>query len=208
MRLVVSWLREFVDVKASAEDVAQTLALRGFEVASIETLDAGDAVIDFEVTANRPDALSVIGLAREVATAYDLPLTTPGSSPEARVRLADLAIGSSQHVTVTIDDDELCPRYAAVGARIKAGQSPAWLAARLTAAGVRPISAIVDVTNYVNLELGQPMHAFDLARLSGAEIRVRRARAGETITTLDGVERKLDTDMLVIADADRAQAVA
>ncbi len=83
MRLVLSWLREFVDVKASVEDVAGTLALRGFEVASIEPLDGGDAVIDFEVTANRPDALSVIGLAREVATAYNLPLTLPGTASTA-----------------------------------------------------------------------------------------------------------------------------
>src|SRR5436305_13590868 len=90
MRLVLSWLREFVDVKASADDVAQTLALRGFEVASIEALDAGDAVIDFEVTANRPDALSVIGLAREVATAYHLPLAQPGVGAGAKIPLADI----------------------------------------------------------------------------------------------------------------------
>src|SRR3954469_21517317 len=109
MRLVLSWLREFVDVKASAEDVAQTLALRGFEVASIEPLEGGDAVIDFEVTANRPDALSVIGLAREVATAYDLPLTLPSTATGAKVRLAELPIGSSDRVTVTIDEATLCP---------------------------------------------------------------------------------------------------
>jgi phenylalanyl-tRNA synthetase beta chain len=207
MRLVVSWLREFVDVQASAEEVAQTLALRGFEVASIEALDGGDAVIDFEVTANRPDALSVIGLAREVATAYDLPIALPSASPQAKVRLAELATGASDRVTVSIDDQELCPRYAAAVAEVRVFPSPAWMAARLTAAGVRPISSIVDITNYVNLELGQPMHAFDLARLAGAELHARRARPGESITTLDGVERKLEPDMLVIADRDRPQAV-
>src|SRR3954471_962914 len=111
MRLVLSWLREFVDVKASAEHVAKTLALRGFEVAAIEPLDGGDAVIDFEVTANRPDALSVIGLAREVATAYHPPLPLPGSAADATVRLAELPIGSSDRVTVTIDDVTLCPRF-------------------------------------------------------------------------------------------------
>jgi len=208
MRLVLSWLREFVDVKASAEDVAGTLALRGFEVASIEPLDGGDAVIDFEVTANRPDALSVIGLAREVATAYDLPLTPPGTNAGATVRLAELPLGLSDRVTITIDDDELCPRYAGAVADVRVGASPAWLATRLAAAGIRPISSIVDITNYVNLELGQPMHAFDLARIAGAQIRVRRAKPGEIITTLDGVDRKLEPDMLVIADRDRAQAVA
>src|SRR5882762_6909301 len=162
MRLVLSWLREFVDVSASADEIAEKMGLRGFEVASIESIGDGDAVIDFEITANRPDCLSVLGLAREVATAYDLPIT-PSST---------------------------------------------WLAARLQAAGVRPISTIVDITNYVNLEIGQPMHAFDLARLAGAEIRVRRAKKGETIRTLDGVDRTLDPDMLVIADRDRAQAIA
>src|SRR4051794_18740921 len=116
MRLVLSWLREFVDVKASAEDVAATLALRGFEVASIEALEGGDAVIDFEVTANRPDALSVIGLAREVATAYDLPLAPPGSG--AGVRLAECAIGPSDRVAIAIDDQELCPRYAGLVAQV------------------------------------------------------------------------------------------
>ena len=208
MRLVLSWLREFVDVKASAEEIAQTLALRGFEVASIEPLDGGDAVIDFEITANRPDGLSVLGLAREVATAYDLPISLPTVGASARVRLAAIPVGSSDRVTVAIDEPELCLRYAAAVADVHVGPSPAWLAARLEAAGIRPISSIVDITNYVNLELGQPMHAFDLARLAGAELRARRAKPGETITTLDGINRTLEPDMLVIADRDRAQAVA
>jgi len=154
MRLVLSWLREFVDVKASAEDVAGTLALRGFEVASIESLDGGDAVIDFEVTANRPDALSVLGLAREVATAYDLPLALPASDPHARTKVATVPTGASDRIAVSIDDEELCPRYAAAVANVRVGPSPPWLAARLQAAGIRPISNIVDITNYVNLELG------------------------------------------------------
>jgi phenylalanyl-tRNA synthetase beta chain len=208
MRLVISWLREFVDVKAPAEEIAGTLALRGFEVASVEPLDGGDAVIDFEVTANRPDALSVLGLAREVATAYNLPLVPPAAEPGAAVRLAAIVSGSSDRIAVTIEDPELCPRYAAAVADVQIAPSPAWMAARLHAAGVRPISNIVDITNYVNIEIGQPMHAFDRARLAGPEIRVRRAKPGETIKTLDGVDRALDASMLVIADRDRAQAVA
>jgi len=207
MRLVVSWLREFVDVKAPAEEIAGILALRGFEVASIEPLDGGDAVIDFEVTANRPDALSVLGLAREVGTAYSLPVAVP-SAGSTSLRLAALPTGDSGRIKVTIEDADLCPRYAAAVARVQVAASPAWMTARLHAAGVRPISNIVDVTNYVNIEIGQPMHAFDLARLAGPEIRVRRARPGETITTLDGVSRTLDDAILVIADRDRAQAVA
>ena len=209
MRLVVSWLREFVDVKASADEIAATLGLRGFEVAGIERL-GDDAVIDFEITANRPDCLNVVGLAREVSTAFDAPLRLPGPVSDATdpLRLATLPTGSSDRIAVTIEDEELCPRYATAVAEVKIQPSPAWLAARLTAAGVRPISNVVDITNYVNLELGQPMHAFDLTKLAGAEIRVRRAKVGERIKTLDDVERKLDADMLVIADRDRPQAIA
>ncbi len=208
MRLVISWLREFVDINASAEEIAATIGLRGFEVAAIEKLAGGDAVIDFEITANRPDCLSVLGLAREVATAFALPLTLPSYDSDAKVRLARMPTGRSDRIAISLDDEELCPRYAGAVADITTGSSPAWLAQRLQAAGVRPISNVVDITNYVNLELGQPMHAFDLARLAGPEIHARRARPGETIRTLDGVERKLDGDMLVIADRDRAQAVA
>jgi phenylalanyl-tRNA synthetase beta chain len=215
MRLVFSWLKEFVDVTASADEVARALALRGFEVASIEGTEGGDTVIDFEITANRPDALSVLGLAREVATAYDRPLTLPSADAQAKVRLAAVPAvvaqgcsASSDRVTVTIDDEGLCPRYAAAVADVRVGPSPAWLAARLQAAGVRPISSIVDITNYVNLEIGQPMHAFDLARLAGGEVRARRAKPGETITTLDGIDRTLEPDMLVIADRERAVAIA
>jgi phenylalanyl-tRNA synthetase beta chain len=208
MRLVLSWLREFVDVEASAEEIAETIGLRGFEVASIEALDGSDAVIDFEITANRPDCLSVLGLAREVATAFDRPVRLPSSDPGAAIRLAAVPAGASDRLRVMIEDEELGPRYAAAIAEVAVGPSPPWMAARLQAAGVRPISSVVDITNYVNLEIGQPMHAFDLARLAGAEIRVRRAKPGERITTLDGVERRLEPDMLVIADRDRAQAVA
>jgi phenylalanyl-tRNA synthetase beta chain len=203
MRLVVSWLREFVDVKSPADEIAETLGLRGFEVASVEPLEAGDAVIDFEVTANRPDCLSVLGLAREVATAYELPM-----SPAPAGALAAVPSGESNRVRVVIEDADLCPRYAAAVADVTQAATPTWMSTRLSAAGVRPISAIVDVTNYVLLELGHPMHAFDLARLAGAELKIRRAAKGETIRTLDGVERSLDPDMLVIADRHRAQAVA
>jgi phenylalanyl-tRNA synthetase beta chain len=208
VRLLISWLREFVDVTASAEEIAEAVGLRGFEVAAIEPLGGGDAVIDFEITANRPDCLSVLGLAREVATVYDQPITLPSTEPGAAIPLEPMPTGSSDRVTVTIEDAELCPRYAAAVAQVKIGPSPAWMAARLHAAGVRPINTIVDVTNYVGLEIGQPMHAFDLEKLAGPEIRVRRAKPGETLRTLDGVDRTLEPSMLVIADRDRAQAVA
>ncbi len=217
MRLPLSWLRDFVDVPVDARALAERLAMRGFETASVEERPAppaapwaspvdGDAVIDFEITANRPDCFSVLGLAREVATTWSLDLRTPGAAPG--LERPALTVGESDAVSVTIEDPDLCPRYAAAVADVTLGPSPAWLAARLEAAGVRPISNIVDITNYVLLEIGHPTHAFDLARLGGQALRIRRAKPGETLTTLDGVARTLADDMLVIADADRAQAVA
>src|SRR5262245_48504865 len=169
MRLLISWVKDFVDVTASADQIAETLGLRGFEVAAIEKLTAGDAVIDFEVTANRPDCLSVLGLARELSTAYGLPLRTATVNPDSNVRPAPVAVGPSDVLKVSIDDADLCPRYAGAVAQVTPTSSPAWLTNRLQAAGVRPISPFVDITNYVLMELGQPMHAFDLDRLSGHE---------------------------------------
>jgi phenylalanyl-tRNA synthetase beta chain len=197
VKVVVPWLQELVDVDGDAERLAHEISLRGFEVASV---DAGPPpVIDFEVTANRPDCLSHIGFAREASAIWGLPLRMPDlTMPEA---------GPAEPLEVTIIDRELCPRYCAQVFEVRVGPSPQWLADRLTAAGVRPISNIVDVTNYVLLELGQPMHAFDYARLAGQQIVVRRARPGERIRTLDGADRPLDPDMLVIADGDRASAV-
>ncbi len=215
MRLLLSWVRDFVDVTASPADIAERMALRGFEVAAIETLAGGDAVVDFEVTANRPDCLSVIGFAREIATAYQIPMrelaaVMPGGGGVAAPPLADLPLGDSPHLNVSLEDPELCPRYAAAVGSVgsTAVSTPAWMSSRLEAAGVRPISPIVDVTNYVLMELGHPMHAFDLDRLDGAQLRIRRAARAERMTTLDGVERTLDAEMLVIADANRPQAIA
>src|SRR5262249_35847268 len=153
-------------------------------------------------TGNRPDLLSIYGIAREVAALYDLPLAdvteglSPGPVPEGRVE-------------VEIRDFDGCPRYIGrVFRDVSLGQSPVWLRSRLPTAGMRPISIIVDVTNYVMLALGNPLHAFDLAKLHGGRIVVRRAESDESIRTLDGVERKLEPDDLMIADADRSVALA
>jgi phenylalanyl-tRNA synthetase beta chain len=198
VRLPYHWLRELVNVPADPEAVAATLGLRGFEVASVE--NGAQPVIDFEITANRPDCLSVIGLAREASAAYGLPLTLPDRTlPSA---------GDAKPLEVVIEDADLCPRYCAqVFEVIRLGPSPSWLRERLEAAGVRSINAIVDVTNYVMVEMGHPTHAFDLARLGGAALRIRRTKRGEKIRTLDGVERALTPEMLVIADAERPQAI-
>ena len=208
MRLVVSWARDFVAVKAAPAEIADKLGLRGFDVASLEPLGDGDAVIDLEVTANRPDCLSVVGLAREISTVYDLPMRLPSGDPGATAALAPVSCGESDRLKVTIEDAELCPRYVGAVAEVTPTVSPAWMTRRLHAAGIRSINPFVDITNYVLMELGHPMHAFDLATLAGSELRIRRARPGEIATTLDGIERTLDGDMLVIADARRPQAIA
>ena len=208
MRLLISWVRDFVDVKASPEEIADGLGLRGFEVASIELLGENDGVIDFEVTANRPDCLGVLGFARELSALYDVPLRAPSEDTGARVVLAPVTPGESERLKVTIEDAALCPRYAAAVAEVTPTVTPAWMTSRLHATGLRPISPFVDITNYVLMEIGHPMHAFDLATLASGEIRIRRARAGERIATLDGVERTLDPEMLVIADGRRPQAIA
>lgn len=232
MKILLSWLREFVDVPVSAEELGSMLSMRGFELAAIEPAEIrgrepfsakmgekgsrpliADTVLDFEITANRPDCLSVIGLARETATSYLLPMRQPshnGPSPLALRGLQALPRHqqASSGLIVNLEAPDLCPRYAAAVVDVTVGPSPAWLAGRLHAAGIRPINNVVDVTNYVLLELGQPMHAFDLARLSGNALRIRRAKPGEPIKTLDGETRTLDPEMLVIADAERPQAVA
>jgi len=224
VKILVSWLRDFVDVTASPEEIAKTMSVRGFAVEGLEHIDwnsseariaKADAVIDFEVTGNRPDCMCVMGMAREIAAAFNLPMRRPvarGKSGEeedgSSLRLASLKAVDKSDVDVVIENPDLCPRYAGAVADVTIGPSPGWMQARLQAAGVRPISNIVDVTNYVLLEMGQPMHAFDFTKLAGAQIVVRTARAGESIRTLDGQMRELAGDMLVIADAERPVAIA
>ncbi|TVP47069.1 MAG: phenylalanine--tRNA ligase subunit beta [Gemmatimonadales bacterium] len=192
----------------------------------VGTLGLDDVRLDVEVTSNRPDLLSHRGIARELAKGGDASLVeppVPGGASQALeggqagegaegglpAEAGPAAGGGEPGVAVRIEDLERCPRYLGLVIRgIRVGPSPAWLQARLRAVGARPINNVVDVTNYVLLETGQPLHAFDLARIGGGEIVVRRARDGETLRTLDGVERKLTPDMLAICDADTPLAVA
>jgi phenylalanyl-tRNA synthetase beta chain len=185
-----------------------------------EALGLDDARVSVEVTPNRPDLLSHVGIARELAPdghqGIELPpFASPGSEERTDAAVPPLELRRDTRVAVAggariaIDDPAGCPRYlAAVIRNVAVGPSPAWLAARLRSIGQRPINNVVDATNYVLHELGQPLHAFDLDRLAGPAICVRRARAGEAITTLDHVVRKLEPDMLVIADASEPVAVA
>jgi len=204
MKVPLSWVREFVDITASAEEIGARMGLRGLPLESLEP-HGDDVVMDFEVTANRPDCMSIRGVAREIAAAYGLPFRDNVAWRDSFNRIVDL---KGVTIPVTIDEPELCGRYVGIVADITSiGPSPEWMQKRLQSCGVRPISNVVDVTNYVMLETGQPMHAFDHAKLAGPAIVVRRARAGERLTTLDGKARALTADMLVIADADRAHAI-
>jgi phenylalanyl-tRNA synthetase beta chain len=168
-----------------------------------EVVGIDNVVVDFEITPNRPDCLSMVGLARETAATFG----TAFRKPEIHVK--ETGGNVKEHATVEIKDPDLCPRYAArIIRNVKVGPSPEWMKERLRAAGVRPINNIVDITNYVMLEMGQPMHAFDLDNLKGSRIIVRRAQEGESIETLDGSQRRLEPGMLVIADVERPVAVA
>ena len=173
----------------------------GDDIAAVIGMD--DHVVEFEITPNRPDCLSVIGLAREAAVTFDKPLRlhtpdVPGSGEDIH-----------DHVSIRIDDPALCPRYTARMVRnVKIAPSPAWMRERLRNSGVRPINNIVDITNYVMLEYGQPMHAFDFSCIGGKQIIVRTAREGEAIQTLDGNARKLTPSMLCICDEEKPVAVA
>jgi phenylalanyl-tRNA synthetase beta chain len=200
MKAPLSWIREFVDVTASAEEIGAKMGMRGLPLESLET-HGDEVVMDFEVTANRPDCMSIVGIAREIATAYSLPLSGPAKAGPSQ----ELVVNGK--VPITIEEPELCCRYVGAVADVKVGPSPTWMQDRLTMCGVRPISNIVDITNYVMLELGQPMHAFDLAKMRQGKIVVRRARRGESMTTLDGKKRTLSEDMLVIADAECAEDI-
>ena len=168
-------------------------------------LPVSEAVLELELTSNRPDCFSIYGIAREVAAAARLELAPPPIAAPAAFGGAP----ASAAIQVEIADPDLCPRYGATVIRgLTIGESPAWLKARLTHAGMRPINNVVDVTNYVMLGWGQPLHAFDAGKIRGAKLIARRATAGEKIVTLDGVQRTLDDQMLVIADVERALVIA
>jgi phenylalanyl-tRNA synthetase beta chain len=168
-------------------------------------LPVSEAVLELELTSNRPDCFSIYGIAREVAAAARRELASPPIAAPAAFTGAPAA----EAIQVEIADPDLCPRYGATIIRgVAIGDSPAWLKARLTHAGMRPISNVVDVTNYVMLAYGQPLHAFDAGKIRGGRLIARRAAAGEKIVTLDGVARTLDDQMLVIADAERPLVIA
>src|SRR5438067_1826326 len=202
MLISYNWLRELTGTKLNPQELRERLTNVGLAVDAVEERDA-DYVLDVEVPSNRGDCLSHVGIARELAVIENAGVQSPKSQIEnAKGKTSDFA-------SVEIRDPDLCPRYAArIVRNVKIAPSPEWLRKRLEVLGQRPINNVADITNYVLHELGQPLHAFDLAKLTENRIVVRRAEKDETITTLDGVERSLDKEMLVIADAKRPVAVA
>ncbi|MCA1816985.1 MAG: phenylalanine--tRNA ligase subunit beta [Acidobacteria bacterium] len=202
MLISYNWLRDLTGSEWGVAELCKRLTMRGLEVEGVH--EAGDdSVIDVALPSNRADWLSHLGVAREVGVMTGRGVRLPQTeSKRTEGRAADFT-------SVDLQAHDLCPRFTARVVRgVRIAPSPAWLAGRLQAVGLRSINNVADITNYVMLELGQPLHAFDLDKLGENRIVVRRARAGETIRTLDGVDRKLDTEMLVIADAARAVAVA
>ena len=202
MKLPVEWLREFVDTPLGDEALAAKLTMAGLEVEETTASDDGP-VFHTKVTPNRGDWMSVVGTAREAAAALDVPLGwQPAPLPDEN---ADI----KRWAGVRVEDAAACPRYAGKLVRnVVFRPSPDWMQRRLLAAGMRPLNVVVDVTNYVMLELGQPLHAFDYATLPEGQIVVRAARDGETIQMLDGTERILTPAMLAICDRDRPIAIA
>lgn len=201
MKLSYEWLQEYVEVDASADKLAHMLTMTGSAVESVKDTEHGK-VLELEITSNRPDCLNMIGLARETAVIFNKKLKMP---PADKQKTSKTGI----KVECVIKAKDLCPRYTArVIAGVAVKEAKGAIKKRISSMGLRPVNNIVDITNYCLMELGQPMHAFDLDRIKGGKVIVRKASKGEKIITIDGVERALDEDMLVIADAERAIAVA
>ncbi|MBI2849374.1 MAG: phenylalanine--tRNA ligase subunit beta [Chloroflexi bacterium] len=202
MRVPIDWIRDYVDITASASILGHRLTMAGVEVGRVMASEAGE-VLDLEVTPNRPDCLSLLGVAQEIAALSGGEVKWP--SAEYLEGRED--IGS--FVQVTIGDEDLCFRYSASLIKgVKVGPSPLWMQQRLLAAGMRPINNVVDATNYIMMEWGQPLHAFDYRNIRGKQVVIRRARDGESLKLIDGTLVKLEPEMLVIADGEAPVALA
>ena len=202
MNISTEWLSQYLPGALEAQHAGNALTNGGLPVEGFER-HGDDTVMDVEVTSNRGDCLSHVGVARELGALLNREVKEPVSAlKEAQARATDVT-------SVSIEAANLCPHYTARIIRgVKIGPSPAWMARRLEAVGLRPVNNVVDVTNYVMFEMGQPLHAFDFDRIGGGKIVVRQARAGEKLVSIDGRERALGPEMLVIADANRAVALA
>ncbi len=200
MRIPFEWLKEFVEIDGTPEETAEKLTMIGLEVEGIESVD-GDEVLEVNVTPNRPDCLSILGIARELSAAYKRPLKIPQHALNSEQPVSDFSI--------EIVHPELCNRYTGrLMKDVKISDSPSWIKNRLEKCGIRAINNIVDITNYVLLEFGHPLHAFDADTIQGKKIVVKTAGKNNKIVTLDGIERALPQDALLIWDSTRPVAIA
>jgi len=202
MKVSLNWLTDYVDISMPAAKLGELCTSIGLPLEEIIETDT-DVVLDIEITSNRPDCLGYIGIAREIAAATGAKFMPPsvGKLPTAGT-VADFA-------AVEVHAADLCPRYTARVLRgVKVGASPQWMVQRLETAGLRGVNNVVDVTNYVLMEYSQPLHAFDLDKLAGGKIIIRRGAAGETMISIDETQCRLDEDMLIIADAEKSVAIA
>jgi phenylalanyl-tRNA synthetase beta chain len=202
MKISYEWVKEYVGIKVSPDELALGLTMSGSEVDSIDDVGS-DKIMELEITSNRPDCLNMLGIAREASAVFDVDLNVPS----VRDQLA--GVSNDSKVKCVIKDKKLCPAYTArviTGVNIK--PAPGKIVKRLEALGLRTVNNVVDITNYCLMGSGQPLHAFDLDKLTGGKLIIRKAQKDEKLTTIDGVCRSLDTDMLVIADAQKPVAIA
>jgi phenylalanyl-tRNA synthetase beta chain len=211
MKVQVDWLKEYTEIDVPADELGHVLTMAGLEIESHETVELPDGkmgdVLELNVTPNRGYCLSHIGVAREVSGLLNKSLKLPDSLKKLEAEWGSVSV--NERLSVENLEPKLCPRYCALVIEgVKVGPSPKWLKDRLTAIGLRPINNIVDITNFVMMEYGQPLHAFDRDLLSGNKIIIRRAEKGEPFSSLDGTELKLEPDALVIADGENPVALA
>ncbi|MFA5094842.1 MAG: phenylalanine--tRNA ligase subunit beta [Candidatus Omnitrophota bacterium] len=200
MKVSYNWLRDYVPVKVSPSEIADKLTMAGLEVKGIER-NGGDSVYEIEITSNRPDWLCLLGIAHEIQALYDLKLKVPKSVLRKSAK--------KPRPSITVEDKKGCPRYVgAVIDGVNIALSDAGIASKIESIGMRQVNNAADITNFCMMENGQPLHAFDLDKLEGGKIIVRRARKGEEIVTIDGAKRSLDENILVIADAKKPVAIA
>jgi len=204
MRISLNWLKDFIDIKLGIDKIQDALTMIGLEATSVHKIEK-DYIMDIEITPNRPDCLSILGVARELRAATNKSLKIPASIKKYYMKKGP-AQGTAR---IEVSDKKACTRYVGcVIKNVKVGPSPKWLVERLNAMGIRSVNNIADITNYALFETGQPLHAFDFDKLEGKKIIVRKAKSGEGIVTIDGVRRDLDPTMLVIADARKPIAIA
>lgn len=197
-----NWLKEYVTLDMPVETLANRLMMAGLNLESIDDVE-GDIAVDLEVTSNRPDCLCHVGVARETAALFERDWRLPAAEP------ATTGSPVATAVQVEVAESALCPLYTARLIRgVRIGPSPLWMQRRLKTLGIRPINNVVDCTNYVLMEIGQPLHAFDFAKLNGGRVVVRQARGGEKLTAIDQRVYELAPGMCVIADATRPVAIA